>query len=179
MSMGQLVELVAVRLGEEQQLYNFHQLYCYDSSLWSGDDPLGDGLFDVNPEIVASYVNGSGKYAWWIRYEGITAGFILCEEVDIEHGSVLELADMFVLRRHRRKGIGSAAATQLLTDGRPWLVTVFRDDRQAVHFWSCLLPTLQLPLKQWREEAFPQFEFHLVNGPAGGTTVPDSRANPA
>ncbi|MNR53990.1 hypothetical protein D3C85_1741010 [compost metagenome] len=59
----------------------------------------------------------------------------------------LELADLFILKKYRRQGIGRALATQVLTSGQEdWLVRFYRQDELALAFWRSVLDELPRPV---------------------------------
>lgn len=113
---------------------NLYQFYAYESSDWEQEDVELDGRFYVNDDHLQRYWQDPGWSAQLILVDGFIAGFLLLECSDESGGPVMEFADLFILRKYRRLGIGRALAVQTLSDGRPWLLNVYRQDRVALAF---------------------------------------------
>ena len=77
----------------------------------------------------------------------------------------LEFADLFILKKYRRQGIGRALAQQVLSDGQTWLVRCYPDDRVAVAFWRQVLAELARPVRQIALDDEPELLNYLI-GPA-------------
>jgi predicted acetyltransferase len=121
-------------------LENLFQLYVHDfSEQWHGE-PRGevgeDGLFEAYGHW-DSYWTEAGRTPLLIRADGHLAGFALINR--FSHSGLpmdFAVAEFFVVRKHRRGGVGFAAATQLLR-ARPglWELAVARRNTGALPFW--------------------------------------------
>lgn len=88
--------------------------------------------------------------------------FYAYESSDWEQEDV-EVADLFVLKKYRRLGIGSALATQVLTSGEgDWLVRFYRQDEVAAAFWRTVLDQLPRPVQAIEVDDDPQLQNFLV-----------------
>jgi predicted acetyltransferase len=136
------MEIGLERAGPERRetLENLFQLYVHDfSEQWAvqGRGALGeDGRFEAYPHL-DSYWTEPGRDAWLIRANGELAGFALVN--GIAHSGLpvdFSVAEFFVARKHRRAGVGFAAATQLI-GARPgqWEAAVARANVGALPFW--------------------------------------------
>src|SRR5262245_48238870 len=86
------------------------QLYCYD---WSELRPLdvGDnGTFGDYP--LDAYWQEEWRHPYLLKVDGKLAGFALIVGQSCLTGAtgVFDMAEFFVMRRYRRKGVGFAAA---------------------------------------------------------------------
>jgi predicted acetyltransferase len=121
-------------------LANLFQLYIYDfTEQWAGEargELLEDGLFPPYPNL-ESYWSEPRREPLLIRADGHLAGFVLIN--DHSHsGQPLDfaIAEFFVVRKHRRGGVGRAAAFAAIRP-RPgqWELAVARKNAGALAFW--------------------------------------------
>jgi predicted acetyltransferase len=116
------------------------QLYVHDfSEFWAGMDRgelQDDGRFPDYPGL-GRYWNEPQRSAWLIRVDGHLAGFALLS-ASSHSGAPADhdIAEFFVVRKHRRGGVGLAAARQLIArrPGR-WEIAVVRANVGAQAFW--------------------------------------------
>lgn len=119
-------------------LSNLMELYIHDLSAMFTQVKLGeDGRFGY-PELTSYLRDESGRCAFLIRQEGHAAGFVLVRRGSpaSDDPSVRDIAEFFVLRQFRGRGVGRAAAT-LLWDRLPgsWVVRASARNPDAVRFW--------------------------------------------
>ena len=95
--------------------------------------------------------------------DGYIAGFLLIEGSEIPGMDALELADLFILKRYRRKGIGRAIATQVLCSGAAnWLVRFYDQDEVSQAFWRTVLDNLPRPVQTLELEDEPNLVSYLI-----------------
>lgn len=121
-------------------LTNLFQLYIHDFSEQWFDTPRGelqeDGRFE-QPYPLDIYWDEAGAEPMLIRVDGLLAGFCL---INTESHSGLPIdysvAEFFVARKHRRGGVGRAAALAAI-GARPgqWEIAVTRRNLVAQPFW--------------------------------------------
>lgn len=137
------VTLTRATTDQAPVLQNLIQLYTHDfSELWAGTSrgELGpDGRFPDYP--LDDYWTRPDWSAWLIWSGDALAGFALVN--DQSHaGATLDrnVAEFFVVRKHRREGVGAQAALSLF-DQRPgvWELAVTRANRSGQAFWTKLL----------------------------------------
>ena len=131
------VSLSAVSRSEGPLLGNLLELYIHDLSGVFEVSLGADGRFGY-PNL-ASYLAGrSDRFAFLIRCGEDVAGFALVTRGSplAEDPDVLDLAEYFVLRRFRGRGVGQAAA-HLLWDRltAKWTVRAAVIHPDAVAFW--------------------------------------------
>jgi predicted acetyltransferase len=140
------IEVVAALPEDKAALTNMMQLYTHDfSELWAGGSrgELGaNGLFAAYP-----------LDAWWrepdhipllVKVGGFLAGFALLDTMS-HTGQPLDrnMAEFFIVRKHRRSGVGAAAARDIFGryPGR-WEAAVTRANHGALAFWRAAIGPL-------------------------------------
>jgi predicted acetyltransferase len=121
-------------------LENLFQLYTHDfSDFWTdrADGELEeDGRFPPYLHL-ASYWTDADRTPLLIRAGGRLAGFALINGfshsgLPLDHA----VAEFFVVRKHRRSGVGFAAATEIIRSRRgQWELAVARRNTGALPFW--------------------------------------------
>ena len=108
------VTLELLQTGPEQAelIRNLYQFYAYESSDWEEEDVEADGRFYIHEEHLARYWQEPQWSANLILVDGFIAGFLLIERSELPGIDALELADLFILKRYRRRGIGRLLATR-------------------------------------------------------------------
>ncbi len=110
-------------------LHDLSSVEAWDVDEWGsfGDDDL-DGCWD-----------DPARHPFAISVDGVVAGFAIIDEWadDTSSGRVWDVAEYFVLRRWRRRGVGLSAA-RLLAERFPgrWQVRPFPGYPPAMEFWS-------------------------------------------
>jgi len=130
-----------MRAGPEQEpvFQNLFQFYTHDfSEFWAGTargDLPPHGRFAPYP--MAPYWTDPAWSAFLIWNDGLLAGFALTN--DAPHSgrpTGRSVAEFFILRKHRRGGVGRAAAWALFST-RPggWEAAIVRKNVAAAAFW--------------------------------------------
>jgi predicted acetyltransferase len=119
-------------------LANLLELYSHDLSEVFALEPGLDGRFGY-PKLPLYWSEPDKRFPYLIRKADKTVGFALVTRGSPATGdpSVLDIAEFFVLRRHRRSGCGRKAAT-LLWDrlAGHWIVRVSEHNQGAMSFWE-------------------------------------------
>lgn len=124
------------RVGPESDvvLRNLYQLYIHDMSEWLAIELSSDGRFAFDTAAL-----WAGDVAVHLaRFDGALAGFGVTQSADpwLGRQAARDVKDLFVLRRHRRHGVGRALAAHLFgTSPGEWLVRVLAANAPAVPFW--------------------------------------------
>jgi len=128
-------------------LENLFQLYIHDfSEQWAGraEGELDeDGLFGAYAYL-DSYWAEPNRVPYLIRADGHLAGFALIN--DYSHSGLpldFAVAEFFVVRKHRREGVGRMAAGAAMRP-RPgqWELAVARRNTAALPFWRAVAQEL-------------------------------------
>jgi predicted acetyltransferase len=118
-------------------LLNLLELYVHDFSEHVPLDVKENGRFDI--PLGDQWWTRDDHFPFFIRSEGKLCGFALARRGSRVSGAgdVMDIAEFFVLRGVRRKGIGARAAHALLDAfGGAWDVRVRRTNVSAHAFWS-------------------------------------------
>ena len=137
-----LVTLEPAARADEPVLRNLLELYVHDLSEIFPQARVGpDGRFGY--DMLPLYWKEPGRrWPFLIRADGALAGFALAMRGSpaTEDPDDLDVAEFFVLRGHRRAGVGRIAAP-LLWDRIPgaWTVRVSTANRPGVPFWESVV----------------------------------------
>jgi predicted acetyltransferase len=134
------VTLTEGSLADKCIFRNLMQLYQYDVSEFTGQDPDAHGLFEYN-YLDQYWTDGGrqeGRLPLLILVDGHVAGFILKHRyswLDLSNPPHF-VAEFFVLRKWRRRGVGRLAAAALFRrfPGR-WEVAQEPENVAAQQFW--------------------------------------------
>jgi predicted acetyltransferase len=130
------VEVVPASPEQGPILANMLELYAHDFSEFV-DLKLGaDGRFGY--ERLSSYWDEPGRHPFIIRADGHLAGFAFVRRGSEISGDadVWDMAEFFVVRGFRMRGLGTMAAREIFGKfpGR-WEVRVIDRNRKAKEFW--------------------------------------------
>jgi predicted acetyltransferase len=131
-----MISLDPAHEDERGVLRNLLQLYVYDWSELLSLDVGVDGRFADPPLDV--YWTEVGRHPFLLRVDGRLAGLALVSERSRLTGAagVFDMAEFFVLRRYRKRGVGAAAAGAAFERFKgPWEVRQRRDNVDATAFW--------------------------------------------
>jgi predicted acetyltransferase len=135
---SEVVTLESVEQRDAPRLANLLELYLHDLSEAFPIEPGPDGRFGYT-HLPLYWSEPQRRFPLFIRSADRIVGFVLVKRGSpaVDDPEVLDVAEFFVLRRHRRSGIGRQAAF-LVWDRLPgrWTVRVLASNRGAVTFWS-------------------------------------------
>jgi len=130
------VALIPAVVEQKPLVARLFQLYAYDFSEVTGDDPGPAGLFRV-PSI-DRYWQETGWRPFLLEVDGACAGFVVVSgRSRLADGlDRWDMAEFFVLRRHRRAGVGMRAAVLAFEAfPGPWEVRQMARATAATAFW--------------------------------------------
>ena len=128
------IELVAE--SENELLRNLMQVYRHDLSEFTDEEPDVHGSFGVGSYFDAYWIEEE-RHPFKILKRGRPAGFALVRE--LEDGSH-SMAEFFILRSHRRTGLGRNAATVLFDYfSGTWRVAQDESNEPAQKFWRSVI----------------------------------------
>ncbi|MBD7978434.1 GNAT family N-acetyltransferase [Serpens gallinarum] len=157
------LELVPTEREQMPLIRNLYQFYLYESSDWEQEDVEVDGRFYIHDEHLVRYWQEPGWSAQLLLVDGFIAGFLLIERSELPGVDALELADLFILKKYRRQGIGRALATQVLMSGEDnWLVRFYGQDEIALAFWRSVLADLPRPVEALELDDEPDLLSFLI-----------------
>ena len=131
------VRLESAAAEDAPLLANLFELYAHDLSDAFALDIGPDATFGY-PQLPLYWREPDRRFPFLLRVGSALAGFVL-----VTRGSplsanpmALDVAEFFVLRRHRRSGVGRQAAVQLWNQmPGHWIVRVADGNRAALPFW--------------------------------------------
>jgi predicted acetyltransferase len=133
--------VIVTQAGRAQEpiIQNLAQLYTHDfSDFWAGTskgDLLPDGRFAPYP--LEQYWSRPRWSASLIFSDDVLAGFVLVNDQPHSGEPVdRNVGEFFVLRKHRRMGVGRSAAEAVFSrQPGSWEVAVARKNVRALEFW--------------------------------------------
>lgn len=173
------IELRRAKPSERVAIENLFELYVHDFSEQWWDRPDGevndDGRFVENLPLDA-YWSQEGHIPLLLRLNGHLVGFALLDDRSHSGGGELDrnMAEFFVLRKHRRGGVGTSAAQAIFSayPGR-WEADVARRNTGALAFWRKAISShpgvsdieeYDLNNELWNGQVL---RFHIQSGDAG------------
>ena len=136
---GVLLEPVARR--DAAVLGNLFELYLHDMSETFPLELGADGRFGYE-RLPSYFAEPERRFPLWIRRDGGLAGFALAMRGSpaTDDPTHLDVAEFFVLRRHRRTGVGREAAFALFDRLRGhWVVRVSMGNQRGSGFWPAVV----------------------------------------
>ncbi len=135
------VVLQAATLSDAAVLSNLLELYSHDLSDVFALEPGADGRFGYR-NLSLYWSECARRSAFLIRVGTRLGGFALVTRGSpgSDDPNDLDIAEFFILRRHRRSGVGRRAAC-LLWDRFPnrWIVRVSEGNQNGIRFWSSVI----------------------------------------
>ncbi len=132
-----LVEIIPASPDQEPILANLLELYTHDFSEFIELELGPNGRFGY--KSLPLYWKEAGRHPFLIRTNGTLAGFVLvCQGSRISGDeNSWDMAEFFVIRGHRRLGVGMKAAQAIWRrfPGK-WEIRVRDRNREAKKFWA-------------------------------------------
>lgn len=158
----ELVRVVRATQADHDTLANLLELYIHDLSATFSIDVGPNGRFGYAP-LARYWQEPDTRHAFLIVAGTHLAGFALAARGSplSSDPNVLDVAEFFVLRAHRRMNVGRRAAL-LLWDASPgaWIVRVAETNHGALGFWRATVAeftgredqgrVVALPDRNWR-----------------------------
>ena len=131
------IELIPAERVHEPVMANLLELYIHDFSEFHDCEIGEDGRFGYRS--LALYLNEPDRHAFLIRANGKLAGFVFVTSCPggFDNHFVWDMAEFFILRGYRRRGIGTQVAHEIwkLLPGQ-WEVRVMQKNLPAQRFWA-------------------------------------------
>jgi predicted acetyltransferase len=131
------IEVVPARVDEELIMANLLELYIHDFSEFKDLEIGADGRFGYSS--LSLYWSEPGRHPFLVRVDGKLAGVVLVKRGPEVSGdeAVWDMAEFFVLRGYRRRGIGTRIAHEVWTRfPGMWEVRVMKSNVPARQFWG-------------------------------------------
>jgi len=118
-------------------IQNLMQFYIYDFSEYLKYDVEDNGFFSSYPDLDDYWEKDRNKFPYVIKMDDKYAGFVLVKIINSNARSYFSIAEFFVLKKYRLKGIGKAIAFSIfnLYKGE-WEVFQKENNKPAQLFWN-------------------------------------------
>ena len=132
------VDIVAATIEDKSIVRHLVELYVYDFSEYMEWDVDEHGLFGY--QYLDNYWTEPDRHPFLIRVDGKLAGFAFVRANEPVPGTC-DMAEFFVLRKYRRRGIGIVAALALFARfPGAWQVRQMELNKSATEFWHRAIP---------------------------------------
>lgn len=134
------IEVVKVPLEEKSILKNLLKMYCYEWSQYNKIDVNDQGEYQFEYHI-SDYWDKENHYPFFIKVNGILAGFILIDDDFVLHSNYdYAMAEFFVMHKYRRGGVGRYAAKAVfdMFHGK-WEIGEHPHNIASVRFWESIV----------------------------------------
>jgi predicted acetyltransferase len=132
------IKFIAATADQEPILANLLELYAYDFSEFVDVDLKADGKFSCFPGLSAYWCEPD-RYPFLTRVDGNLAGLVLLKRGSEFSGreAVWDMDEFFVVRRYRRRGIGTQMAHEVWRRfPGAWEIRVMEENAKACEFWD-------------------------------------------
>lgn len=129
--MSALLEIIPATEEQMPIVANLLELYAHDFSEFHHLELGADGRFGYAP--LPLYWSEPNRHPFLVKMDGKLASFVLVKR----EASVWDMAEFFVVRGYRRRGIGTAIAHDIWKrfPGQ-WEVRVMQRNHSALQFWE-------------------------------------------
>lgn len=130
------VEITRITKEQEETFLNFYNLYLYDLSVYTGEDPKENGEFD--PANTYLYLERDELYPYFIINEGIPIGFVLiCSPPFVSEEVNYTIQELFLLKKYRGKNLAYQAIETVLGKHKgTFSISQLEENKPAVRFWK-------------------------------------------
>lgn len=151
------VELTPIAYEHKSVLRHLMELCLHDYSEFDGADVDEHGLFGYRR--IDHYWTEDGRHAFLMKVASNIAGFVLVRDSS-NTGDAHSVAEFFVLRKYRRKGVGRRAAHGVFNMFPGiWRVHQDKDNTPAQAFWRAVIG-------EYSHDCFREVSMDGVEGPA-------------
>jgi len=134
------IEVIPATPAQAPILANLLELYVHDFSEFRHFQIGDDGRFTYPP--LPFYWSDPDRHPLLVKMDGKLAGFVLVKRAPgaSGHPLVWDMAEFFILRSHRKRGIGTQVAHEVWRKfPGPWEVRVMPANIPALHFWTAAI----------------------------------------
>ena len=130
------IKILKAERADSSVLRQLLEYYCYDFSEYLQTDVNEHGMFAY--AYLDSYWIEPGRHPYFIKVDGKYAGFILINKdflvLDDPAGHCV--AEFFIMRKYRRRGIGlSAAKSVFAMHPGQWEISLVLTNQPSLKFW--------------------------------------------
>ena len=134
------IALIPAGEADRDVLQAMGRFYVYDMSEYTGWACPPDGLYECAD--FGTWWSEPGAHCFFIEVDGERAGFVLIDRNATLPQTEYNVAEFFVMRKFKGRGVGRAVATMIFDRFRgPWEVMQLLDNRGAIRFWRKVIGT--------------------------------------
>jgi predicted acetyltransferase len=141
-SLRQRIEIKVAPESEKHILHNLLQYHAHDMSEFCDEEVNADGQFEYDGSIrLNDYWIDDKRHPFIVWIAGKPAGFaVMLEEEFDDGGGCFFMVDFFILKSHRRQGVGEYVAHSLFDQfqGR-WQISEVELNLPAQAFWRKII----------------------------------------
>ncbi len=132
------VEVTQASLDDKPLLQRLLELYQYDFSEYENIDLDSDGTYGY--AWLDHYWHEDGRYPFLVRVDGKLAGFVLVNQITLLSNSEWSMAEFFIMRKYRRRGVGKTVAFYIFDKFHGiWEIHQLERNIPAQHFWRKII----------------------------------------
>ncbi|CAK7026279.1 GNAT family N-acetyltransferase [Tissierella sp. P1] len=115
---------------------NLMQFYFYDFSEFVKCDVEDNGLYRAYEYLDDYWNEENHRFPYLVKQDGKYIGFVLVRLIESEEENYFSIAEFFIMKKYRRKGIGQAVANKIFDLHRgQWEVFQIETNKPAQAFW--------------------------------------------
>lgn len=119
---------------------NLMQFYIYDFSEFVELDVKEDGLFEPYAGLREYWDKENERFPYFIKLGERYLGFVLVRYIILSDRNYFSMAEFFIMRKYRRKGIGRSIAEQVFNMHKgQWQIYQKESNRPAQVFWRKII----------------------------------------
>ena len=132
------IHIIPATLDQLAIIQNLGRFYVYDMSEYMGWDIPVDGLYECID--FRKYWQTREAFPFLIRYRDELVGFAIVDKKGSNHTIEFNMAQFFILRKFKNKGIGAYVAKHCFTQFQGvWEVMVMPGNEGAYRFWRSII----------------------------------------
>jgi len=133
------LKLIPATLKEYPIIQNMATYYSYDMSEYMGWAQGSDGTHSVGMDYI-KYWQAQNTFPFIIKYQNELVGFVIIDKDVINPANDFNIAQFFILRKFKGKGIGQYIAFECFNQfAGNWEVFVMLGNEGAYRFWRHII----------------------------------------
>ena len=119
---------------------NLMQFYIYDFSEFVELDVAGNGLFEPYSGLGKYWEEERERFPYFIKDDEKYLGFVLVRNIASGDKTYFSMAEFFIMKKYRKRGIGRSIARQVFEHHRgEWQIYQKESNKPAQAFWNKII----------------------------------------
>lgn len=132
------IKLIPAILTDYPTLQNMGRFYTYDLSEYMGWEMPENGLYESMD--FKKYLLDETAHTFLIRHDAELAGFIMIDKKGSDNEIDFNMAQFFIIRKFKGKGIAKYVATQCFSQFKGiWEIMIMPGNKGAYQFWQSVI----------------------------------------